>query len=62
MFNEVNRQDLLALQKMFPGRVFDGRQINEDYYHDELGTAFGVPEILVKVLSTEEVSAVMRYA
>ena len=62
MFNEVNRQDLLALQKMFPGRVFDGRQINEDYYHDELGTAFGVPEILVKVLTTEEVSAVMRYA
>ena len=62
MFNEVNRQDLLALQKMFPGRVFDGRQINEDYYHDELGTAFGVPEILVNVLTTEEVSAVMRYA
>ena len=62
MFNEVNKEDLLALQKMLPGRVFDGRQINEDYYHDELGTAFGVPDVLVKVLSTEEVSEVMAYA
>ena len=62
MFNEVNKEDLLALQKMLPGRVFDGRQINEDYYHDELGTAFGVPDVLVKVLSTKEVSDVMEYA
>ena len=62
MFNEVNKEDLIALQKMLPGRVFDGRQINEDYYHDELGTAFGVPDVLVKVLSTEEVSEVMAYA
>ena len=62
MFNEVNKEDLLALQKMLPGRVFDGRQINEDYYHDELGTAFGVPDVLVKVLSTQEVSEVMAYA
>lgn len=62
MFNEVNKEDLLALQKMLPGRVFDGRQINEDYYHDELGTAFGVPDVLVKVLSTKEVSDVMGYA
>ena len=62
MFNEVNKEDLAALQKMLPGRVFDGRQINEDYYHDELGTAFGVPDVLVKVLSTEEVSEVMAYA
>ena len=62
MFNKVTPTDIQALETMFPGRVLTGGSISEDYCHDELGTAFGTPEALVKVLSTREVSALMRYA
>ncbi|MBQ6124188.1 MAG: FAD-binding oxidoreductase, partial [Spirochaetales bacterium] len=60
MFNKLTREDFQKLESMLPGRVLDGKSINEDYYHDELGTAFGVPEVLVKVLSTEDVASVMK--
>lgn len=62
MFNKLTREDFQKLESMLPGRVLDGKSINEDYYHDELGTAFGVPEALVKVLSTEDVASVMKLA
>ena len=62
MFNKVTEKDISLLNEMLPGRVFEGTSINEDYYHDELGTAYGVPDVLVKVLSTEDVSNVMQFA
>jgi len=62
MFNKLTREDIAKLEKMLPGRVLDGKTINEDYYHDELGTAFGIPEVLVRALSTEDVSSVMKLA
>lgn len=62
MFNKVTDKDIRLLNKMLPGRVFEGNAINEDYYHDELGTAYGVPDVLVKVLCTEDVSKVMQFA
>ena len=62
MFNKVTEEDIRHLNHMLPGRVSEGNAINEDYYHDELGTAYGVPDVLVKVLCTEEVSKVMQYA
>lgn len=62
MFNKVTPTDIQAFEAMFPGRVLTGEAISEDYCHDELGTAFGTPEVLVKALSTEEVSNLMRYA
>ena len=62
MFNKVAQSDIKALESILPGRVFKGDEINEDYYHDELGTAYGIPEVLVKVLTTEEVSHIMQYA
>lgn len=43
-------------------RVHAGEGISEDFGHDELGGAFNMPEALVEVLSTEEVSKIMRYA
>lgn len=43
-------------------RVFFGENINEDYSHDELGTVKKMPEVVVQVLSTEEVSNIMKYA
>ena len=62
MFATFDQADLDALRAILPGRVFAGKTISEDYYHDELGTAYGVPDVLVKVLSTSEVSQVMKYA
>lgn len=43
-------------------RVFCGEDINEDYSHDELGTVKQMPEVVIQVASTEEVSAIMKYA
>lgn len=43
-------------------RVRFGDEIGEDYCHDELGGTFARPEAHVKVMSAEEVSAVMKYA
>ena len=46
-----------------PDRVFYGDEIEYDYYHDEMPD-FGThaPEVVVQVVSAEEVSAVMKYA
>lgn len=43
-------------------RVFVGEEINEDFSHDELAGIKKYPEVLVEVLSTEEVSKIMKYA
>ncbi|MDP4090737.1 MAG: FAD-linked oxidase C-terminal domain-containing protein [Bacillota bacterium] len=43
-------------------RVFHGEAINEDYSHDEMGTVKNMPEVVVAVNSTEEVSRIMKYA
>lgn len=43
-------------------RVFYGENISEDYSHDELGSIKEFPDIVVKALTTEEVSEIMKYA
>lgn len=43
-------------------RVFTGREINEDFSHDELAGIHKLPEAVVEVLTTEEVSKIMKYA
>ena len=43
-------------------RVIPGQDVNEDYCHDELAGIHRRPEVLIKPLSTAEVSAVMTYA
>ena len=43
-------------------RVTAGEDVGEDYCHDELGGAFARPDARVQVLSTEEISRVMRRA
>lgn len=43
-------------------RVLIGENINEDYSHDELGTAKQMPDIVVQVLNSHEVSKLMKYA
>jgi glycolate oxidase len=43
-------------------RVLYGEDINEEYSHDELSDTISFPDVVVKTLSTEEVSQLMKYA
>lgn len=63
MYNPLQAADLQYLRSLIPAeRIFVGDEILEDYHHDELsGTAYP-PEVLIFVTSTEEVSAILRYA
>ena len=63
MYHKLTPEDLEALRQILPkDRVLTGDEILSDYYHDELSCTEAPPEVLVFVLSTEEASAVMRYA
>ncbi len=63
MFKKLTPEDVNCLVAITASeRVFCGDAIGEDYAHDELGGVSNMPEALVKVLSTEEVSAILRYA
>lgn len=63
MYKNITPADIEQLKRITaPDRVFDQSQISEDYSHDELGSIRRLPEALVKVMSTEEVSAIMKYA
>ena len=63
MYKTVTASDLEFLRvAASPDRVLTGTEISEDYSHDELAGVKHMPEVLVKVASTEEVSAIMRYA
>ncbi|WP_125153856.1 FAD-binding oxidoreductase [Clostridium rectalis] len=43
-------------------RLFTGEEINEDFSHDELGGIKKMPDVLIEVINTEEVSKIMKYA
>ena len=63
MYNKVTSADIAALQAILgEADVIFGEAINPDYAHDELGGISCMPEVLVRVHTTEEVSAVMRHA
>jgi len=63
-FKKVTDEDIAYFKKICaPDRVFAGEEINEDYYHDEM-PEYGKfrPEVVIEAVSTEEVSAIMKYA
>ena len=63
MYNSVTMADIAALRAIVgDADVLYGEAINPDYSHDELGGIERMPEALVRVHSTEEVSAVMKLA
>lgn len=63
MYNKVEIKDVEILKNIIgENDVFYGDEINPDYAHDELGGIEKMPEVLVKVTSTEQVSAVMKHA
>lgn len=43
-------------------RTFTKGEISEDFSHDELGGVSNMPDLLLNVLTTEEVSKIMEYA
>lgn len=63
MYAKITDKDILALKKIVgEGKALFGKEISEDYNHDELGGIESAPEALLRVSSTEEISRVMKYA
>ena len=63
MYNKVSAADIVKLQEIVGQTdVLVGEAISPDYAHDELGGISQMPEVLVRVRSTQEVSAVMKLA
>lgn len=63
MYNKVNSCDIEKLKQISgDGNVICGDAINPDYAHDELGGVQQMPEVLIRVHTTEEISEIMKYA
>ncbi len=62
-YKAFTANDLEALQKICGvERVIPRECIGEDYSHDELAGIHNFPDVLVKAVSTQEVSEIMKYA
>jgi len=63
MYKKFDDGDLAYLKSFLPpDRVFSGDEISPDYSHDELGGSLHFPDVLVEVLTTDEVTRIMEYA
>ena len=62
-YQKVNERHLDYFKSFLPAdRLFYGDAISEDYSHDELVGEKMMPELLIRVTSTEEISRVLAYA
>lgn len=63
-YNKILEDDIKYIKSIIKdeNRIFFGDNINEDYSHDELAFVKVKPELVVKVLNTNEVSEIMKYA
>lgn len=62
-YKKVTQADLVYLSTLVDAdRFFTGDAIPEDFSHDEMGTISHAPEVLIKVMTTEEVAAIVTYA
>lgn len=63
MYNKINTDDVAFLKKVISSdRVLIGDEISADYGHDELGGIERMPDVLIRALTTEEISEIMRFA
>ncbi len=63
MYKKVENVDIEYLKSFIPKeRIFVGEEISKDYGHDELGSIEKMPDVLINVISTEEVSEILKYA
>jgi glycolate oxidase len=62
-YKKIDEKDIEFLKAIVgKDRICVGEDISEDFSHDELGGVKKMPEVLIEVLSTEEVSKIMKYA
>ncbi len=63
MYNKISLDDIKILREIAgEENVLWGDAINPDYGHDELGGIEQMPDVLVRVHTTEEVSQIMKLA
>jgi len=63
MYKKIDTKDIEFLKSIIPAnRIFVGDEISHDYAHDELGGIEKLPDVLINVTSTDEVSKIMAYA
>lgn len=63
MYNKIDANDINILKNIVGDEnVIVGNDINPDYAHDELGGVKRMPDVLIKVHTTEEVSQIMKHA
>lgn len=63
MYNKVTSEDIAVLKSIVgENEVIVGEAISPDYAHDELGGIEKMPEVLVRVTATEQVSEIMKHA
>ena len=63
MYKKIDQLDIEFLESVVSkDRVISGEAISKDYAKDELGTVTNMPEVVVKVLSAEEIAKIMKYA
>lgn len=63
-YKTMDAKDFAYLRELISDneRVLTQGNMNEEYSHDELSGTTSFPDIVIKVISTEEVSSVMKYA
>ena len=63
MYNKLTADDVAVLRAIVgDDNVLVGEEISVDYAHDELGGVKRMPEALVRVFTTEQISGVMKLA
>ncbi|ERJ11727.1 FAD-binding oxidoreductase [Haloplasma contractile] len=62
-YKTIEHNDINYLKSIIDHtRVIEKNEISEDYAHDELGTITHMPDVLIRVKSTAEISCIMEYA
>ena len=63
MYKQIDNNDIAYLKSFIPqDRILVHNEISHDFAHDELGGIESMPDVLIYVTSTEEVSKIMTYA
>lgn len=63
-YKRLDTEDIKYIQSVIKEkeRILYGTEINEEYSHDELSDTASYPDVVVKAISTVEVSGIMKYA
>ena len=63
MYNKLTLDDVAKLIEIVgKENVLVDEEISSDYAHDELGTVTRMPDVVVRVTTTEQVSKIMSLA